>query len=682
MNPKNTKWILLIFVFLAASITASDRSKPDQRGQPHPNSRPSAAESQKPKPQPPAALSDNSDKPQNSTATSENPSRIISFSTAQAAPNRILLPRTVPTAATQARPSPDQTESIQPATQKQNKTADRPVSSEKTAHRTVPTSPSKPADKQNASKTLPAESKTLLRPPSSENQPSTQTQPQADNSLTSSARSPSRLNTSRRVIIANRSSEQYTQRPQENSDKAKETQAANDKSKPDRPLTPRSMLTSKSIKSPTDTKNLAPARLTDSSQAVSDRSSPRVIASKIERPNPPGNRDSRPKTVALSASPATQPTRSESPNILQADELASPSRHDHGKNEKLSRPEIRRDHKDQYDSKITITPEKKIVIVGDITPHHPRPYIPPRLHPDLVIVRSSPNWQHSGSYFSLTFSLNSCARLACVPYRSCWGLTYYYPRYHRRYVFVSIGGWWPYEYRYIRYYWYGCHPYYWYGPTVISPAPVLEQNTYNTYNYYGSTAVTSQKSSTAWKYPFGDTNYDVSGYIEKISAPDAPQFQTAADLCFDRAVNLFLTGKYAEAADQFREAIRISPEDIILPFTYSQALLADGDYARAAAVLRSAVLAVPDDQLTIYYPRGLYDKEETLLAQIQALQKAAEEEPFAADFYLLLGYQYIGMEQYDKAAEYLEKAAKDPANQPAAQKLLDLLAQLQQPEDD
>lgn len=336
-----------------------------------------------------------------------------------------------------------------------------------------------------------------------------------------------------------------------------------------------------------------------------------------------------------------------------------------------------RSHADRYDSRIRVTSDNKLEVVGRITPHRPRPYIPRRLYHDTAIVHRNSAWHRCGSHFALTFSWNSCARLAYVPYGSCYGFTYYYPHYHRRYVFVSIGGWWPCEYRYRRYYWYGCHPYYWYGATVITPPAVVEQNTYNTYNYY-TAAPADQQQTEAWKYPFGDPNYDVSDYIQRISADDAPEFETAADLCFAHGVDLFLAGKYAEAAAQFREAVRVSPEDIILPFTYSQALFADSDYAHAAAVLRAALAAIPEDQLTIYYPRGLYEKEETLTEQIEALEKAVQNEPFAADYHLLLGYQYLGLGRLDKAAAHLTEAAKDTANQHAAEKLLELTRQLQE----
>jgi tetratricopeptide (TPR) repeat protein len=145
-------------------------------------------------------------------------------------------------------------------------------------------------------------------------------------------------------------------------------------------------------------------------------------------------------------------------------------------------------------------------------------------------------------------------------------------------------------------------------------------------------------------------------------------------------VKLFEAGSYDDAARQFREAVRLSPDDSILPFTYAQALFAEGDYAMAASVLREAMVNIPADDPTIYYPRGLYPDDDVLKAQIKALEKAAAEEPFSADYNLLLGYQYLGLGELDKVARPLSRAAQSPANTDAAGKLLDLAAKLEEAE--
>jgi tetratricopeptide (TPR) repeat protein len=310
-----------------------------------------------------------------------------------------------------------------------------------------------------------------------------------------------------------------------------------------------------------------------------------------------------------------------------------------------------------------INGDHNVVVEGHMTASKPRPHIStPRLCDDISTAGPRSGWKsHGGHYFSFHWSSSSCGRVAYLPYRywhswcsypigPYYGLSYYYPTYHRKYLYVSIGGYWPSYYRYRRYYWYGCHPYYWYGAYVIGdPYPAI---TYSTSHYYTT---------------------DHRG-----EAPlDEPEFETAADLCFARAVELFEAENYADAVLQFREAVFLSPDDIILPFTYSQALFANGDYALAASVLREAVAKIPDDELTVYYPRGLYEDEAILTGQIKQLESAAEKEPFHSDYQLLLGYQYLGSGEVDKALQPLTDAAGSTANTVTAGKLLDLATQLE-----
>ncbi len=250
-------------------------------------------------------------------------------------------------------------------------------------------------------------------------------------------------------------------------------------------------------------------------------------------------------------------------------------------------------------------------------------------------------------------------------------MSYYYPRYHRKYVFVSLGGYWPHDYRYRRYYWYGCHPHYWYGPRVVQPV------TYNTYNYYSSSG-SSYSSSYGYSYS-SSPYYSLSRSV--VDVIDEPEFESPADLTFAHAVDLFEAENYDDAVDQFREAVLLSPDDVVVPFTYSQALFAAGEYARSASVLRSALDQIPDDELTIYYPRGLYKDEDILESQVKQLKETLLREPFAADYQLLLGYQYLGLGQLDKATFRLRQAADDYANREAAEKLLALAEQLTEEND-
>jgi tetratricopeptide (TPR) repeat protein len=327
-----------------------------------------------------------------------------------------------------------------------------------------------------------------------------------------------------------------------------------------------------------------------------------------------------------------------------------------------------------------INGDNNVVVEGNVTASNPRPHISTRrLTHDISHVRHRSGWKsHSGFYFSFNWSSSSCGRVAYLPYRyrhswcsypigyyPYYGLSYYYPSYHRKYIYVSIGGYWPSYYRYRRYYWYGCHPYYWYGSNVITEP--YQNVTYNTYNDYND-----EPQASGYGLSGASQSDDTTG-----QPLDEPEFESAADLCFARAVELFEAENYADAVLQLREAVSLSPDDIILPFTYSQALFANGDYSHAAGVLREAVAKIPEDELTVYYPRGLYEDEAILTEQIKQLEAAAEKEPFDSDYQLLLGYQYLGSGQLDKAQQPLTKAAASTANTITAGKLLELATKLE-----
>jgi len=322
-------------------------------------------------------------------------------------------------------------------------------------------------------------------------------------------------------------------------------------------------------------------------------------------------------------------------------------------------------------SRLIINGDNNVIVQGDITTSRPRPYIAPRLYRrDVFQPRRHNHWHDHGLYFSFTWSTSSCGRVIWAPYQSHWGFSYYYPRYHRKYVFVSIGGFWPTSYRYRRYYWYGCHPHYWYGTHIVEQ-PVVQNTTYNTYNYYGTSGTTTITGTSVYENPPLAQTTDVVDVI------DAPTDESVVDICFAHGVKVFSDGNYTEAIERFRRAVQMDPDDVILPFTYSQALFADGDYALAAGVLRGAIQNIPEDELTIYYPRGLYEDEAVLTEQIQRLESAIAGEPFVSDYQLLLGYQYLGLGELQKARAPLAEASKDIANQFTAGKLLELADRLE-----
>jgi tetratricopeptide (TPR) repeat protein len=257
-----------------------------------------------------------------------------------------------------------------------------------------------------------------------------------------------------------------------------------------------------------------------------------------------------------------------------------------------------------------------------------------------------------------------------------YAFRYVYPYYLRRYVFVSIGGYWPIGYTYARYYWYGCHPYWWYGYYPI--AREVEGDTYNyyTYNYYytgDGTTVTESCPAPGDIPPVDHTTF--ADVREKLAQQQAeqPTPPTLADTFFEDAVNAFEAGDYTVAIEKFTEAGKLAPDDMVLPFAYAQALFANEQYAEAAEVLRTALAKVSPEKEGVFYPRGLYPDDETLFEQIEHLSKQVKLYSLDGDLQLLLGYQLLGVGEVDAAVEPLQQARLDSRNTKAIRVLLDLV---------
>ncbi len=250
---------------------------------------------------------------------------------------------------------------------------------------------------------------------------------------------------------------------------------------------------------------------------------------------------------------------------------------------------------------------------------------------------------------------------------------YFYPYYHRKYVFVSLGGYWPAGYGYSRYYWYGCHPYYWYGYYPIAREVQGETYNYYTYNYYyGDDGQTYEPSQVVGP-----------GYYDNLAQQpvEEPAQATLADSYFEEAVKAFEASNYGIAIDKFSKAIELAPDDMVLPFAYCQALLAAEQYSAAAQVLRAALKKIRPEKEGVFYPRGLYPNEEILLAQLDSLAEKAEIFSFDADLQLLLGYQLLGIGELDKAVTPLMNSGRDLKNSDAAAVLLRLLEKIKTSED-
>lgn len=294
--------------------------------------------------------------------------------------------------------------------------------------------------------------------------------------------------------------------------------------------------------------------------------------------------------------------------------------------------------------------------------------------PDLI--RHS--YRHTHAYYDHNYRLHYRVIRPHYHYPVYYGFRrhgYYhhvYPYYHRKYVFISLGGWWPSHYPYVRYYWYGYHPYVWYGYYPVAREVVGDSYTYYTYNYY-SQSDDGTYTSVASDTPAVDqsTWADVRSQLDQQNE-QAPAAQTVADTRFEEGVKSFEAADYDAAARKFDEAMRLSPDDMILPFAYAQALFADGQYDESVIVLRKALSKVTPDKESVFYPRGLYANDDVLYAQIEKLVDRVENAGNDPDMQLLLGYHLLGTGETGYAREPLEAAGQDPENAQAAQVLLRL----------
>ncbi len=262
----------------------------------------------------------------------------------------------------------------------------------------------------------------------------------------------------------------------------------------------------------------------------------------------------------------------------------------------------------------------------------------------------------------------------CYPFGPYWSFHYVWPYYHRKYVFISLGGWWPDDCYYLRYYWYGYHPYVWYGYYPVAREVVADSDTnYYTYNYYQSDGTTT---SVQTDQPMDESTWaEVQAKLDRQKAQ--PGAQTLADTRFEEGVKSFESGDFNTAAKKFAEAMAQSPDDVILPFAYAQALFADGQYTEAAHQLRVALTKVTPDKEGVFFPRGLYANDDVLFAQIEKLVDRQDRSPDDADLQLLLGYQLLGVGETGYAREPLEQAAQDPKNADAAKTMLKMLEKVE-----
>lgn len=254
-----------------------------------------------------------------------------------------------------------------------------------------------------------------------------------------------------------------------------------------------------------------------------------------------------------------------------------------------------------------------------------------------------------------------------------WAVNFVWPFYHRKYVFVSLDGWWPTDDLSLRYYWYGCHPYEWYGYNPVAREVQSDTTNYYTYNYYSADAgaATSEPQKTIYGIPADQLTPRSKG-TDQEAPNQTPGEATVADAWFENGVKAFESEQYATAVEEFGQAMESDAGDRIVPFAYGQALFAAGHYSEAAEAIRKALARTSGQSQGVFYPRGLYKDDDTLYEHIDRLMDQIEKSPSDADLQLLLGYHLLGIGEAEKALDPLQKAQQDPKNGQAAGVLVDL----------
>jgi Tfp pilus assembly protein PilF len=280
------------------------------------------------------------------------------------------------------------------------------------------------------------------------------------------------------------------------------------------------------------------------------------------------------------------------------------------------------------------------------------------------------NWSHQGNWSHNNWSHNNWSHNNWSHNNFHHGDAFH--RHHHNFhddddVFVvfGFGGFWPWPW----WWWDGWSPWYSYPWWPYYGYPGY--GSINYYNYYDDSAL--QPGSTDYGMQVPDYNA-LSAVGQKMKA----QPETQSDKLFDDGVQAFGRQDYPTAIEKFRTAVRLEPDDTVIPFAYAQALFANNDYEQAAAVITTTLAEMSPQKAEVFYPRGMYKDENILNAQIENLRRAVLMDPQNSQLQLLYGYQLLGVGKTDEAVVPLNTANRDAKTAPSAAALLDLLKRTEQ----
>jgi tetratricopeptide (TPR) repeat protein len=200
---------------------------------------------------------------------------------------------------------------------------------------------------------------------------------------------------------------------------------------------------------------------------------------------------------------------------------------------------------------------------------------------------------------------------------------------------------------------------------------------YNTayYNPYYATPAVAQSVPYDYSQPVVVNNYVSSDSTSQGGDSQATQVNNDQDVAlaaFDKGLDQFKSGAYANALAEFNAALKKLPGDPVVHETRCLALFATADYSAAAAGLNSLLSAAPGMDWTTM--SGLYGDANDYTKQFRALESYCVSNPTDAPSHFVLAYHYLVTGAKDAAVDALKVVVKAQPKDVTAKRMLTALA--------
>lgn len=152
--------------------------------------------------------------------------------------------------------------------------------------------------------------------------------------------------------------------------------------------------------------------------------------------------------------------------------------------------------------------------------------------------------------------------------------------------------------------------------------------------------------------------YDIPGALEAGARAYALDPNNVAALnALARAQDW--SGEYEDALDHAMDALNIDPQNATTLAIIAEIYTDIGSWATADGYLQEALESDPNNILALRNAAFLEEMQGNYTAAVELYQKAIDAAPTRFDLYIGQARQYrIGLQEYDKAIEVLEKAAE------------------------